>query len=885
MNPWRGWRPLLRLAWRDLARAKARSALVLFMIALPVLAVTAADVLYQTSEISGTEALDRRIGGADARITVDEWTTRVIQGPDPDHGAASSEGGEDGQVPSLADLSTALGRDLRGLTQVSGETRVETDKGVAAAEASEMDLGDPLASGLFRIDEGRAPAAPDEVVVNHDLAERGPGLGETLRVVDGASLRVVGVGDSTSYHGHPILVAPPGALGLSSPGSRTWYVDAGGPVTWADVLTLNGVGATVLSRAVLEDPPSASELPAELTQYDTGTDSSYLAVLVLIVVMVLLEVVLLAGPAFAVGARRQSRNLALMAATGGTPVQARRTILASGLVLGGLGAALGVVAGIGVAAAAMPVFQRFSDTYFGPFEVPWLHLVGIAGFGLLSALLAAVVPAWIASRQDVVAVLAGRRGDRKPGLRSPLLGALLLGGGVAGSAYGAKAQGNGEILIAFSAILAVLGMILLVPILLAGLSRLSGRLPLTLRFAVRDAARHRTRTVPAVAAVAATVAGVVALGIANASDAKENEATYLPTLREGDAVVSAYDATESDWPRIRAALAREVPDATVQEVQGVGEFGGSSTSLRFQAATRRQLLDGYGSAGGASVLVAATVPRFLPDLPDDAALAQADRRLASGGAVVFTSGPVSGDSVLVNGQTYDDSGEPTGRIRKREVPATFVRTDNPGAQAILSPELAAELGVESRVVGLALPGASLTQAEEEAATEAVGAIVPYSGLYVERGYHPDDATRILLLVLGALGGVLMLGGTLTATFLALADARPDLATLSAVGAAPRTRRGVAGSFAIVVALTGALVGAVVGFIPGVAVTYPLTSSGSTLVVEGSSGYVSDGTPATGPFLDIPWLLILSLVVALPLLTAAVVALSARSRLPLVARLD
>ena len=53
----------------------------------------------------------------------------------------------------------------------------------------------------------------------------------------------------------------------------------------------------------------------------------------------------------------------------------------------------------------------------------------MAAFGLLSAFLAAVVPAWIASRQDVVAVLAGRRGDRKPSLRSPLLGLVLLGVG------------------------------------------------------------------------------------------------------------------------------------------------------------------------------------------------------------------------------------------------------------------------------------------------------------------------------------------------------------------------------------------------------------------------------------------------------------------------
>ena len=38
----KGWRPALRLAWRDAVRARGRSILVLVMIALPVLAVTAA---------------------------------------------------------------------------------------------------------------------------------------------------------------------------------------------------------------------------------------------------------------------------------------------------------------------------------------------------------------------------------------------------------------------------------------------------------------------------------------------------------------------------------------------------------------------------------------------------------------------------------------------------------------------------------------------------------------------------------------------------------------------------------------------------------------------------------------------------------------------------
>ena len=96
----------------------------------------------------------------------------------------------------------------------------------------------------------------------------------------------------------------------------------------------------------------------------------------------------------------------------------------------------------------------------------------------------------------------------------------------------------------------------------------------------------------------------------------------------------------------------------------------------------------------------------------------------------------------------------------------------------------------------------------------------------------------------------MLGGTLTATFLALSDARPDLATLSAVGASPRTRRGVASSYALVVGLVGALLGAAVGFIPGIAVTLPADRRGWTPTTP---------APSPGHYLDIPWLLIGALV--------------------------
>ena len=111
-------------------------------------------------------------------------------------------------------------------------------------------------------------------------------------------------------------------------------------------------------------------------------------------------------------------------------------------------------------------------------------------------------------------------------------------------------------------------MILLVPVVVATLARLGRRLPLVARYAVRDAARHRTRTVPAVAAVAATVAGVVALGIANASDAAESEGTYLPQLARGMGALTVFD-DDIDWDRYTDVVRREAPSVGVTRGAGL----------------------------------------------------------------------------------------------------------------------------------------------------------------------------------------------------------------------------------------------------------------------------------------------------------------------------
>lgn len=873
-----GWRPALLIAWRDALRHRGRSALVLVMISLPVLAVSAAAVIITTSQVTGLEGADRVMGAADARIRT-EGSGAVVQAPDPSQGQWGQMGDFDHDRPlTESDLRAVLGADARFLPIDTSWARARLGDRVIDFTTTGVDLSDPLAAGLFDLSSGRLPRAAGEVVVNQAMVDKGFALGGDLDV-DGTRLTVVGVGRDATHRDTPVVVGSVDDLPAEGTNVREWLVDAG-PVPWSTVLELNRIGGVVTSRAVLADPPDLAST-AEQMGYDTRTDET-LAVVVLIVVMALIEVVLLAGPAFAVGARKHARSLALIAASGGTPRQARRVILASGLVLGAVASGVGLVLGIAAGWALLPLVQRFDGDWFGPFQLPWAYLAAITAFGLVSAVLASVVPAWIASRQDVVAVLAGRRGDRRPRASTPVLGLVLLGVGIAASTYGAftSDNSNGAFWIAGAAIVSVLGMILVVPVVVAAVARSARRWPLTARYAARDAARHRTRTVPAVAAVAATVAGVVALGIANASDEKKNEETYTPQARMGAGTLSWYpDVLPGEqapdnaavWDRIVRAVHAAAPTVDVALVRGVDDtYDPSGTTSTYVDPPKDAGDQVYGLITyGPSIAVADTASEL--GIEGDVA-AEVDEALDDGLVVMLTPDADTRFETRLRQETYsDDQDRPversSHRVGVRALPWDVDLLGPAPTTTILPASLAGRLDLDVVTAGAQLTG-DLDRATETRIDESVGAVAPDASLYVERGYQRPAESLVILLVLAALGAVLMLGGTLTATFLALSDARPDLATLSAVGAAPRTRRRVAAAYALVIGSVGALLGAGVGFIPGVAISRPLTNFQDA-----------------GPYLAVPWLLIVVIVVALPLLTAAVVGLTARSRLPLVARLD
>jgi hypothetical protein len=339
------------------------------MIALPVAALGFAAVARDTFTLTPAEQADRLMGGAQALVV---WGSAnpVHQDPtNPDllysEVQLTGQGGG-GAAPGTARLLALLPPGTKALDDRSGPLSVRTVAGTASLRARMLDYTDPLARGILRQRAGRAPAGVDEVALTPAASRRtGAGVGGTVRTTDGRTLRVVGiVEDPTDLEGTTIVLhdpQPPGALPVDrgalpvDRGDVHWLVATPGPLTWDQVKRLNTRGVVAISRSVLEHPPSQAE---RYPEHQSGRGAFQATTSRFLGGVGLLEIVLLAGPAFAVGARRRRRDLALLAAAGGTPAHLRRIVLADGVVLGALAAAGGVALGILAAAAGRPLLEE-----------------------------------------------------------------------------------------------------------------------------------------------------------------------------------------------------------------------------------------------------------------------------------------------------------------------------------------------------------------------------------------------------------------------------------------------------------------------------------------------------------------------------------------------
>jgi putative ABC transport system permease protein len=362
-----GWRTALLVARREARRAKGRSILVVAMIMLPVAALASAAVYTDTFTLTPDERADRLMGTAQAVLA------RPMNGPvhqDPTDldlfgpTGAVAPPADPAAAPTANELLALLPPGTRVIPDQTGPLQVRTAAGTGTVGARMLDSTDPLAHGILRQLTGRAPATRDEAALTPAAVRRlGADVGGSVRLGDGGrAFRVVGtVEDPSDLEATTVLLRaaalPAAALAESpaeGPRALRWLAATPGPMTWAQVKQLNTHGVVAVSRHVLAHSPGRAERYPEFA----GEGGFAVGVPLLVGGLAMLEIVLLAGPAFAVGARRRRRALGLVAAAGGTPAHLRRIVLADGVVLGTAAAAAGVVLGIVAAAAARPLLEE-----------------------------------------------------------------------------------------------------------------------------------------------------------------------------------------------------------------------------------------------------------------------------------------------------------------------------------------------------------------------------------------------------------------------------------------------------------------------------------------------------------------------------------------------
>jgi putative ABC transport system permease protein len=902
----RSWRTALRIAWREARRAKGRALLVVAMIAIPVAALAFAAANYDTFELNPAEKADRRMGSAEAAVSwpfdaavrqesgsTDLFATSILV---PPAGTRPAE-------PTMGRMLALLPAGTRAIADQRGHLTMRTATGIGNIPARMLDYTDPLAHGILRQVSGRAPATVDEVALTRAARQRlGAGVGDTVRLADGGrTFRVVGIVEEPNDLKAATIVLHSGALPAAqlsqSRNDLVWLVDTPGPLTWAAVKDLNTHGLLAVSRHVLAHPPSQAE---RYSDERAGGDDGIAAV-ALVGGLAMLEIVLLAGPAFAVGARRRQRDLALVAAAGGTPAHVRRIVLADGVVLGVVAAAAGVALGVVVAAGGRPLLEQYvMHRRSGALSVYPLALTVLAGLALVTGVLAALVPAWISSRQDVVTALSGRRGITRSRRRWIVVGAALGATGVVVATAGAFAT-SATLIVAGLAI-GELGLVLCTPAVVGLVARIGRWLPVAPRIALRDASRNRTAAAPAVSAVMAAVVGSLAVAVIVVSNVERDHDKYAAAGPLGTVVVQSLGSggkgaanealSAQDTATIRSSLPIEriypINEPACDELCRItpkipvardcpysfNVLDRDPTAAEQRAARRDSRCDGvtgrniyFGGIGSSAVMT------FIVD-PDALSVFE-----VPGGDVDQVAGALRSGAVVVDDPRYVENGRVTLTIRTgpgrgpdavRDLTTTGFamphRLQTP--VALMTEQTATSLGLHaSPLATVATTSRMPTVAEQDRLQAALG---NGFSLYVERG--PASSTGGLL-VLAVVAGVIALAAAAIATGLAAADGRADLTTLAAVGASPRLRRALSLSQSGVIAGLGSLIGAVAGL------------GASTAVLAALNRGYADVWPAPTPYpIAVPWLNVAIALLVVPAVAMLGAGLLTRSRLPIERRL-
>jgi putative ABC transport system permease protein len=785
------WRIALRLARRDARRRPWRTALVMVLIALPVAGLVVGTGVLRTDYVSDETLREWQLGQADARLGL--------------------VGGSDESVPSPDDVIAGLPAGSRALTVLDSQDVVPDRRGDPYfLPIEDTPLADPMMEGRRLLRRGTAPNGPNEIAVSPAvLGDTGLDVGDSIRLARlGRDVRITGTVINPEHISAPLVIV---GAPITSPSSNiSVFVDLP-PGMSSGVLSGDGTG--FIESPFAMSSPRDSELEQAAVAYILGGTAMVVAAIII-------------AAAFAVGARRQLRDLGLLSAVGADPARLTTVVVAQGAVLGALGAAAGIVLGLFGCALLAPHMERFLDHVSGGFDVVPLDLVVALVLGVATSLAAAAFPARTASRIPTLAALAGRRPLEPVPPRLPIAGVVLAGAGlvaIAGSVSSPTIADSWQVALA-GAVAVLLGGTATTPWLVGRLEPFAGRVRGMTRLAARGLARQRGRSGATAAAVMAAAALAVGGSTIMLSQEARDRRSYEPRLGTDQVLLNAMGTVPFDAGISYDDGTTTVPQAVVADVVGllgdpivanlgrvVGTTGSPVTTeiaLNSNSAELGELI-----GGGAEELAALAAP--------------------AGAAHVLERRGVVGLGDRTETRTMRLMAAVDTGAQEAAIDVPILESERPelrvGLQIVMTPAKAAELGYEIRPGRVLVRNAApLTREERRAVVEAVDAhnprntsfepvSAPQTFVYaeIESSYVPDSqAARAVFVAFSLLFSLLVVGIGLA---LAATEGAAERALLTALGAPPTARRRVTAHQAALLALLGGLLAIPFGFGPGAVV--------------------------------------------------------------------
>jgi putative ABC transport system permease protein len=666
----------------------------------------------------------------------------------------------------------------------------------------------PFGGPMLSLVTGNYPATTDQIAVTTGVASDFKlSIGANWTVA-GKAWKVTGIVQNPQNLLDEFALVVPGQV--TTPDNVTVLFDAPGE-------TASGLQAsTGLSVATAETVGNNNQINPET-----------ISIAAAVLGMLLIALVGIGG--FTVLAQRRLRAIGMLAAQGATPRNIRLVVRANGAATGIVGALAGFVLGFLAWLAYRPQAEQSANHVMGVFQLPW-KIIGISlALAIIATYFAASRPAKAIARTPIMAALAGRPPAPKKTrhLTIPIGLCFLVGAffllGVAGAGNGGGNQ-NSQMLAVVAGFLALaVAIVLLAPSLLGAVAAAGRHAPIAIRLALRDLARYRARSGPALAAISLSTLIAVIICVVSAARL-DNVLDYAgPNLTSSQLIVytpsGPYGGPHGGGPPGQATIPA-VSTAQAQTVAKEIAADLGTTKMITLESTSASLTHAAPGRSWSGPIYLAT-PQLLAafgisqsEINPDADFLTMRSGLASMPLMQLTYGNLGprGNGPGGNNQWPCPTGSCTANPPIQEISQLPSGTSAPNT--VVTEHAISTLHLQSSVQTagwlITVPG-GLTPAQITTAQQlAAGA----SGMSAEtRNSIPSlaqiiDAATIfgIVLALGILG---------MSVGLVRSEAARDLRTLTATGAAPATRRIITAATAGALAFTGAAIGIVGGYLAAI----------------------------------------------------------------------